>query len=155
MTINNQNKAAWIKFAYYLFTFLYLAAIVLFLYLDIDNQYIVIGLMSAVFVAAIIISLSLSLNYIIYKVSDNKIILRYYPLHPFHENFKSIEIPKSSFAYFEINSKIMGLKPELILFQQTKNGIAKYPPICLSALAKKDVKKITNSLQHLSTIKKH
>nr|WP_320117292.1 hypothetical protein [uncultured Marinifilum sp.] len=154
MTINNQNKAAWIKFAYYLFTFLYLAAIVLFLYLDINNQYIVIGLISAVFVSAIIISLSLNLNYIIYKVSDKKIILRYYPLHPFHENFKSIEIPKSSFAYFEINSKIMGLKPELILFQQTKNGIAKYPPICLSALGKKDVKKITNSLQQLSTIKK-
>lgn len=154
MIINNQNKAAWIKFAYYLLTFLYLTAIVIFLYLDINKQYTVIGIMSVGFLAVIIISLSLNFNYIIYKVSDKKIIFRYYPLHPFHENFKSIEIPKSSFAYFEINSKIMGLKPVLILFQQTKNGIAKYPSICLSALAKKDVKKITNSLQHFSTIKK-
>ena len=153
MTINNQNRASWIKLAYYLFIFLYLASIILLLYLNINKPYQIIGIMSAVVIFLIIFSFHLNFNFIIYKEGDEKIILRYYPLHPFHDNFKSIEIPKSSIAKYELEVKTFGLKPKLTLFQITEKGVAKYPSVCLSALSKSERDQIIQSLQKNSQTK--
>ncbi|NOU61669.1 hypothetical protein [Marinifilum caeruleilacunae] len=153
MTINNQNRASWIKLFYYLVTFSYLASIVLLLYLNINKPFITIGIISVVFFTVIIFSLHLNFNYIIYKEGDDKVILRYYPLHPFHDNFKSIEIPKNALAKFEIEKKTFGLKPNLTLFQITDRGVAKYPAVCLSALSKSEKEKIIASLSRSSVEK--
>lgn len=153
MTINNQNRASWIKLAYYLFIFLYLASIVLLLYLNINKPYQIIGIISAIVISLIVFSFYLNFNFIIYKEGDDKIILRYYPLHPFHDNFKSIEIPKSSLAKYELEAKTFGLKPKLTLFQLTEKGVAKYPSVCLSALSKSEKDQIIQSLQKNSQTK--
>ncbi|WP_421920681.1 hypothetical protein [Marinifilum sp.] len=150
MTINNQNRASWIKLSYYLLIFLFLATIVLLLYLNVNKPYQIIGIMSAVFLLIIVFSFHLNFNFLIYKEGDDKIILRYYPLHPFHDNFKSIEIPKNLLAKFEIENKTFGLKPKLSLFQITDKGIAKYPPVCLSAFSKTERKQIIQSLSRIS-----
>ncbi|MPQ48681.1 hypothetical protein GCQ56_16870 [Marinifilum sp. N1E240] len=154
MTINNQNRSAWIKLSYYLFIFLYLATMVLLLYLNVDKPYLIIGIMSAVFLSVIIFTLSLNFNFIIFKETDEKLILRYYPLHPFHDNFKSIEIQKRSLAYFELDNKVFGLKPVITLYLQTEKGIAKYPSVCLSALSKNDREKVILSLKKFGKLKK-
>ena len=150
MTINNQNRASWIKLSYYLFIFLYLATIILLLYLNVNKPYEIIGIMSVVFFAAIIFSFHLNFNFIIYKEGDDKIILRYYPLHPFHDNFKSIEIPKNCLSKYELETKTFGLKPIITLYQLTEKGIARYPSICLSALSKSDRNKLIESLSRNS-----
>ena len=153
MIINNQNRAAWIKFCYYLLTFLYLAGIVLLLYLNFENNYLIIGIISIVFLITIVFSLYLNLNFIIFKEADQKIILRYYPLHPFHDNFKSIEIINNTLSHFELNSKVFGLKSELTLFQKTEKGIARYPKVYLSALTKKERDKIIECLTKYDSTK--
>jgi hypothetical protein len=150
MTINNQNRASWIKLSYYLFIFLYLATIILLLYLNVNKPYEIIGIMSVVFFAAIIFSFHLNFNFIIYKEGDDKIILRYYPLHPFHDNFKSIEIPKNCLAKYEVEKKTFGLKPKITLYQVTQKGVAKYPSVCLSALSKSEQNKLIESLSRNS-----
>jgi hypothetical protein len=150
MTINNQNRASWIKLAYYLFIFLFLASIVLLLYLNINKPYLVIGIMSAFVISTITFSFHLNFNFIIYKEGDDKIILRYYPLHPFHDNFKSIEIPKNCLSKYELETKTFGLKPIITLYQLTEKGIARYPSICLSALSKSDRNKLIESLSRNS-----
>ncbi|RUT78102.1 hypothetical protein [Ancylomarina longa] len=142
MTINNQNRAAWIKLSYYLGTFIYLSLTILLIYLSIPNIYIILGAMSILFFTLIIFSLFLNYNFIIFQESDDFIILRYYPLHPFHDNFKSIEISRNSLSHYDWKNKIFGLRPELTLYQQTTKGVAKYPAVSLSAITKADRKKV-------------
>lgn len=154
MTINNQNRAAWIKLSYYLAIFIYLGLAVLLIYLNISNIYFTLGVISLFFFGMIGFSLSLHFNFIIYKETDDKVILRHYPLHPFHQNFKSIEIPKSMLSHFEIKSKIFGLRPEITLYQQTEKGLAKYPSVSLSSLSKSDKEKMLVSLRQNSSVKK-
>jgi hypothetical protein len=153
MTINNQNRASWIKLFYYVFIFLYLATIVLLLYLNISKPFLIIGIITAIVVSTIGFSFHLNFNFIIFKESDEQIILRYYPLHPFHDNFKSIEIPKKTLVKFEVETKTFGLKPKLTLFQLTDKGIAKYPSVCLSSLSKADRNSIFQSLSKISSVK--
>ena len=106
--------------------------------------------MSVFVISTITFSFHLNFNFIIYKEGDDKIILRYYPLHPFHDNFKSIEIPKNCLAKYELETKTFGLKPIITLYQLTEKGIARYPSICLSALSKSDRNKLIESLSRNS-----
>lgn len=150
MTINNQNRAASIKLFYYLLTFIYLATTILLLYLRVEAIYFTLGIISALFMLVIIFSLYLNFNFIIFQETQHKLVLRYYPLHPFHDKFKSIEIPKSQLSHFEIKNTFFGLKPEIILYQQTDKGLAKYPPVCISSLSKSDREKMVISLKKYS-----
>lgn len=151
MTINNQNRAAWIKLSYYILIFLYLAVSILLIYLEVEPLYPILGAISIFVLSCIIISLLFNWNYIIYQESEEKIILRYYPLHPFHHEFKSIEIPKKTFSHFDLNRKLFGLRPEVVLYQQTERGLAKYPFVSISSLSKTDRMKMINCLQQNTT----
>ena len=153
MTINNQNRAAWIKLFYYVLIFLYLAVSILLIYLKVEPIYPIFGAISVFVFLCIAISLSFNLNYIIYQESEEKIILMYYPLHPFHHKFKSIEVPKKSLSHFDLNRKLFGLRPEVTLYQETARGLAKYPSVSISSLSKLNRAKMINSLQQ-NTIKK-
>ena len=83
-------------------------------------------------------------NYILYSDNGNKITLRYFPVKAFNHKKHSIEIPKNKFVKFEI---IYASKyNSLVLYQNFKSGIGKYPPISLSALSKKDVSRLKRSL---------
>lgn len=147
MTINNQSRAAAIKFFYYVFIFLYLATTILLLYLEVKPIYPILGGITVFVASCIALSLSMDFNYLIYQESEKKIILRYYPLHPFHDNFKSIELAKSSLSHFDLESKYFGLRKKVILYQLTDRGLAKYPKLSLSALSKADREKLIDSLK--------
>ena len=150
MTLSNQSRAANIKLFYYIATFVYLSLTVLVVYLNPVNMIpILIGLF-AVFVVLIWLNLIKENNFIIYKDTDDKIIIRYYPLHPFHDKFKSIEISKQTFSHFELDKKSMGLREDLYLFQMSAKGLAKYPAISLSALSKKQRSEVLESLSKYS-----
>ena len=86
--------------------------------------------------------------YIYYSDKGNKITLRYFPVKPFNQKKHSIEIPKSKFVKFEI---VKGSTyNSLVLYQNFKKGVGKYPPISLSALSKENLKAVKSSLnQHI------
>ena len=146
MTINNQSRAAGIKLFYYVLIFLYLAVTILLLYLKVEPIYPILSGITAFVVVSITIALSLDFNYLIYQESENKIIVRYYPLHPFHEKFKSIELAKNSLSHFDLEQKMFGLRTRVILYQFTEKGLAKYPKVSISALSKSDRVKMIDSL---------
>lgn len=146
MTISNQNRAAHIKLYYYIVTFLYLGLTVLTVYLNpAYMKFILLGLF-LVFVMLVSLNLTREYNFIIFKDTDDKIIMRYYPLHPFHDKFKSIEISKQSFSHFELQKRSLGLREDLFLFQMSSKGLAKYPGISLSALSKKQRTELLEAL---------
>ena len=105
-----------------------------------------------VFVLILVYRNFLNFNYIYFSNETDKIILRYYPIKFFTKDFRSIEISKSSFRDFEEKKSFLGKKHDIILFQLTKKGIAKYPKISLSALNKKQKRDLTDTLTQLKEI---
>lgn len=150
MTISNQNRAAHIKLFYYIVTFIYLSLTVLTVYINPIYMTAILVSLFIGFVMLVGLNLTREYNFIIYKDTDDKIIMRYYPLHPFHDKFKSIEISKASFSHFELEKKSLGLREDLYLFQSSTKGLAKYPGISLSALSKEQRSKILASLSKYS-----
>jgi len=150
MTISNQNRAAHIKLFYYIITFLYLSLTVLTVYLNPAYMTLILVSLFVVFVIMVGLNLTRENNFIIYKETDDKIIMRYYPLHPFHDKFKSIEISKKTFSHFELEKRSLGLREDLFLFQMSAKGLAKYPGISLSALSKEQRSGVLESLSKYS-----
>jgi len=85
--------------------------------------------------------------FIFFSDGGEMLILRYYPLSIFNHKKNSIEIPKTQFLKFELNKFFFGMEEKLIVYQNYRNKIAKYPPISLSALSKKDRERILAALQ--------
>jgi len=150
MTLSNQNRAAHIKLFYYIVTFLYLSLTVLTVYLNPVYMTPILISLFVIFVVLVGINLTRENNFIIYKETDDKIIMRYYPLHPFHDKFKSIEISKQTFSHFELEKRNLGLREDLYLFQMSAKGLAKYPGISLSALSKEQRSEVLESLSKYS-----
>tara|TARA_R110001583_G_scaffold48974_3_gene153443 strand:+ start:5311 stop:5769 length:459 start_codon:yes stop_codon:yes gene_type:complete len=150
MTLSNQNRAAHIKLFYYIVTFLYLSLTVLTVYLNPVYMTPILISLFVIFVVLVGLNLTRENNFIIYKETDDKIIMRYYPLHPFHDKFKSIEISKQTFSHFELEKRNLGLREDLYLFQMSAKGLAKYPGISLSALSKAQRSEVLESLSKYS-----
>lgn len=85
--------------------------------------------------------------YFIFFSDDNeKIILRYFSAGIFGGKKNSIEIDKREFAGYKTETSFFGLIVSLILFQKFNEGVAKYPPIYISALSGKEKSKLLNRL---------
>ena len=89
-------------------------------------------------------------TYIQYHDEGQKIVFRYFKLIPATLDHHAVEIPKQTFVGFEIKEVMGGIREDIILIQQTKNGIAKYPPISLSILNDTEKELIKKSLTKLS-----
>jgi len=85
--------------------------------------------------------------YIYFEDAGEKIIIRYYPLKILNQKKNSIEIPKKDFIKFNTEKFLFGRFEKLILYQRFRKGIAKYPPISLSAVNKNDIIKIKTLLR--------
>jgi hypothetical protein len=89
------------------------------------------------------------LNYFYFNNNASKLIIRYYSLKPLSSEQNSLEIPKQNFQKYEIKKSWGGLRKYLIVYQKTAKGIAKYPPISISILKKKDVDQLTRELSNI------
>ncbi len=84
--------------------------------------------------------------YIYFEDAGDKLIIRYYPLKIMNRKKNSYEIPKKDFLKFTTEKFFLGKYEKLILYQRFRKGVAKYPPISLSAVNKKDIAKIKTLL---------
>ena len=85
-------------------------------------------------------------SYIYFEDAGEKLIIRYYPLKILNRKKNAYEIPKKDFVKFKTEKFFMGKYEKLILYQKLRKGIAKYPPISLSAVNKNDIAKIKTLL---------
>ena len=72
--------------------------------------------------------------FISYSDHGEMILVRYYPLSLFTGKKHSIEIPKKQFIKYELQDFLFGREQKIVLYQNFRNKIAKFPPISLSAL---------------------
>lgn len=88
----------------------------------------------------------LNYQYVSYSDDGDKIIVRYFSSGILGGRKNSIEIGKKSLSGYTVESGLFGLKQSLILYQKLKEGVAKYPPVFISALTREEKKKILVSL---------
>jgi hypothetical protein len=138
------RRTAIIIFLAYL-VLVYAAGIIRFPVLGVDKTALTI-LLSAIFLMIIIIPQMLNYQYIYFSDEGDSIIFRYYSAGIITGNKNSVEINKRSFSGFRIDKKFFGLVESITLYQNLKEGIAKYPPIYLNALKRADKARIIKSL---------
>ena len=89
----------------------------------------------------------LNYHYVYFYLKNAKFIVRYYSLRPFVFNSKSFQMPSNELAIAEIKSSFFGLKKRIVISRRTKNGIAKYPAVSLSALSDEKLKQLKQLLK--------
>lgn len=144
------RRASIIIFLAYL-VLVYAARIIRFPLLGIDKTTLTI-FVSAIFLMIILVPEILNYQYIYFSDEGESIIFRYYSAGLITGNKNSVEINKRTFSGFTIDKKFFGLVESITLYQRLREGIAKYPPIFLSALKKTDKDRIIRSLNSSAPI---
>lgn len=102
------------------------------------------------YIIVVLYPVVLNHQYVKYSDEGDFIVFRYFTSGIFGGKKNSVEILKTSFVGYKTEKSYLGLNQSIILFQQFKEGMAKYPPIYISGLSRKDRVKILNSLDNLS-----
>jgi len=88
----------------------------------------------------------LNYQYVSYSDESEKIVFKYFNAGIVGGKKNTIEINKNAIAGYETRSKYFGLSKSLILFQKMGQGMAKFPPVYISALTKEQRDKLYRSL---------
>jgi hypothetical protein len=88
----------------------------------------------------------LNYQFIFFSDDSEKIVFRYFSAGLVGGRKNSIEIDKKSFSGYKIETRFFGLIQSIILFQKFQEGVAKYPPVYISALSREDRTKVIKSL---------
>jgi hypothetical protein len=153
MVIENKNKTIRITQLRYIAVIVFLPLIVLLVASEIVKTSFM-GLNRfhwAIVLALVYLGINIyehirNFNYIFIDDSDSKIIFRYISLKPFHNKKYSIEIEKEKFHSYKIDRSLLNLKKEIVLYVDTPQGIAKYPPISITALDGDNINKLKHML---------
>ncbi|HUS85777.1 MAG TPA: hypothetical protein VMW76_00945 [Bacteroidales bacterium] len=81
-------------------------------------------------------------KYIYFSDIGPRIILRYYSVGLFRGKRNSVEIPKKDFAGYRMERSCLGLVGSLILQQRIDRRVAQYPPVYITSLSRKEIKKM-------------
>ncbi len=111
------------------------------------NKTLLIILLIGIYFGYIIIEMIRQPFYIFFTDEGDKLIFRYFSLSIFNRMKSSIEIPKNEFEKYDISKSAYGMKEKIIFFRKTKQGIAKYPPVSITALSKQEKEKLLNTLK--------
>jgi hypothetical protein len=96
----------------------------------------------------IVAFLPMALNYQFIFFSDDSelIVFRYFNAGIVGGRKNSVEINKMSFSGYKIETRLFGLIQSITLFQRFQEGVAKYPPVYISALSREEKVKVIRSL---------
>jgi len=84
------------------------------------------------------------------NTNGNIIVIKYFKILPkfISRKPKMVKIPKSAYVKYSIETSYFGRRKALYLFQNTKKGVVKYPPIYISALDEDEMQKLKLALQY-------
>jgi hypothetical protein len=88
----------------------------------------------------------LNYQYVFFSDDTEKIIIRHFNAGMVGGRKNSIEIDKNAFGGYTAKSELFGLKSSIILYQRFSEGVAKYPPIYISALKGDEKNKLFRAL---------
>ncbi|HUU99337.1 MAG TPA: hypothetical protein VMW32_00100 [Bacteroidales bacterium] len=157
MTFDNSKTIINIRIRLFAATVLFLGFIVL-TYAAKLIKYPVLGLsdtawtliFTAAYLVVVFLPMYLSYQFIRFSDDSDKIVFRYFNAGIVGGRKNSVEISKKSFSGYKVDKKLFGLIQSITLFQRTQEGVAKYPPIYISALTREEKNKVFRALNILS-----
>jgi hypothetical protein len=108
-------------------------------------------ILTAIWVLLALLPMILNYQYISYSDDGDFIIIRYFNAGIVGGKKNSVEINKLSFAGYKIETRFFGLIESITLFQRFQEGVAKYPPVYISALTREEKAKVIKSLNLYSS----
>jgi hypothetical protein len=109
-------------------------------------------ILTGVWVILAILPMILNYQFISYSDDGDFIIFRYFTAGIVGGKKNSVEIHKATFSGYKIETRLSGLIVSIILFQKFPKGVAKYPPVYISALTREERVKVIKSLnEHTPT----
>lgn len=103
-------------------------------------------LLAALWVFIAFLPMFLNYQYIYFSDDTEKIILRHFIAGIIGGRKNSLEIDKRTFAGYKTETRFFGLITSIILFQKFSEGVAKYPPVYISALSHEEKTKLYRAL---------
>jgi hypothetical protein len=88
----------------------------------------------------------LDYQFIHYSDDGDKLVFRYFTSGIAGGKKNSVEINKGDFAGYRLDRKLFGIKRSITLFRQLPQGVAKYPPIHITILSRRERARLLNSL---------
>jgi len=119
---------------------------VFFAPLDQITKSIIYGVLSVAFLVFYWFQYQMHFTYFYFSNNSKNLVFRFYSLRVFYGKPKTIEIPKTSFLKYDIETSFFNKKDSLVLYQKTDKGVAKYPPISLTLLSKKQKTELKRAL---------
>ncbi len=153
MTFDNSKTIIQIRIRLFAATVLFVAYIILAYFAEIikfpllgmsDTTWTLI--LAGIYLFIAFIPVFLNYQFIFYSDEAEKIIFRYFNAGIVGGRKNSVEIDKRLFSGYKTENSFFGLIHSITLFQKFNEGIAKYPPVYISALSRSERAKITKSL---------
>ena len=105
---------------------------------------------TTLYIIIIFLPLMLRKMYVYYSDDGDNIVFKYFFAGMITGKKRSIVINKQTLAGYKINKGFLGINPSILITQRLKQGSAKYPPINIGSLRKKDREVIFRSLDKYS-----
>lgn len=103
-----------------------------------------------IWVILALIPIFLNYQYISYSDEGEFLIFRYFTAGIVGGKKNSVEINKTTFSGYNKETRFFGLIESITLFQKFQQGVAKYPPVYISALSRIEKDKVIKSLNMYS-----
>ena len=153
MTLDNSRTIIRLRIKLFITTVIFLGYIVL-TYVAKMIKYPILGMNETGWTVVLVIiylflaflPMFLNYQYIYFSDDGEKIVFRYFTSGIVGGRKNSVEINKSAFSGYKVESGFFGLIQSIILYQHLNEGIAQYPPIYITALSQKERIKIFKSL---------
>jgi hypothetical protein len=129
--------------------------VVMIFFVSIDSVWktLILGALSLVFLLFYWFQFQMEYTYFYFSNNNNNLVFKFYSLRNLHGKPKTVEISKLNFFKYDIQPCFFNKKECLVLYQKTPQGIAKYPPISLTLLTKKQKTDLKRALYTASSSK--
>jgi hypothetical protein len=88
----------------------------------------------------------LNYQFVSYSDDGDYIVFRYFTSGIVGGKKNSVEINKTTFSGYKVETSFFGFVQSIVLFQKFPQGVAKYPPVYISALKPEERQKLIKSL---------
>ena len=153
MTIDNSKTIIGLRINIFIATVLLLAYFVLTYFAGII-KYPLLGMSDTIWTVILISAylifaiypIVLNYQYVFYSDEGDTIVFRYFNAEIVGGKKNTIEIKKSNLSGYKTEKRYFGLMQSITLFQQLREGVAKYPPVYISNLTGKEKSRVLHSL---------
>ncbi len=145
MNIDNQRNVYRVWLRKLIITILFVIFIIALVFINLFDdpnsaitKYHIAIAISVVYIIISLIGMFRNPYYFHFHDTTDMLVIRYYPVGLFNHKKNSIEIPIQHFVKFEIKKFFLGTGEKLIIYQNYRKKVAKYPPISLSVVDRTD-----------------